>query len=173
MSQVQVIKFCRSFPCLCVLMKFFFFFLRRYSNSYENLQPRVTKTLMKAFRDSGKPLSTHYGAIVGVTALGPQAIENVILPHFSTYLKAIEPQTSSTDSVKLKEARSCFEALMVRKYIWHPFCRMISWLFPFLTESCRRVHSRYFTEILAVKARRWNPDKREGNRRHQQRTVPL
>lgn len=34
---------------------------RRYGASYESIAPRVQKTMVKALRDAGKPLTTHYG----------------------------------------------------------------------------------------------------------------
>lgn len=41
----------------------------RFGGAYQNLQPRVTKTLLHAFLDPKKPLTTHYGAIVGLSKL--------------------------------------------------------------------------------------------------------
>lgn len=38
----------------------------RYGALYETLQPRVTKTLYAAFIDKRKPLTTQYGAIIGM-----------------------------------------------------------------------------------------------------------
>ncbi len=40
---------------------------KRYGNNYSTLQPRITKTLVRALLDPGKPLTTHYGAIVGIS----------------------------------------------------------------------------------------------------------
>lgn len=34
---------------------------RRYSGDYQNIAPRVQKTLLKALQDPAKPLTTHYG----------------------------------------------------------------------------------------------------------------
>ena len=43
--------------------------LERYKDKYPDLLPRVTQTLVEALRDRRKPLSTHYGAIVGMQLL--------------------------------------------------------------------------------------------------------
>jgi transcription initiation factor TFIID subunit 6 len=39
---------------------------QRFGYSYRSLQPRITKTLTRAFLDPTRPLTTHYGAIMGL-----------------------------------------------------------------------------------------------------------
>ena len=34
---------------------------RRFGGAYENLQPRVTRQLLRALLDPARPLTTHYG----------------------------------------------------------------------------------------------------------------
>ncbi|KAJ3033998.1 hypothetical protein HK097_004652, partial [Rhizophlyctis rosea] len=51
-----------------------------YSAAYPSLQPRVTKTLLKAFLDSTKGLATHYGALCGLAGLGEQVVEALVRP---------------------------------------------------------------------------------------------
>eukprot|EP00959_Pyramimonas_sp_CCMP1952_P115617 2416907-Pyramimonas_sp.AAC.3 len=34
----------------------------RFGPAYPNIQPRVTRTLVRAFLDPARPLATHYGA---------------------------------------------------------------------------------------------------------------
>ena len=34
----------------------------RFSDAYYNMQPRISRTLLKALLDKSKPLTTHYGA---------------------------------------------------------------------------------------------------------------
>ncbi len=34
----------------------------RFGGAYENLQPRVTRQLLRALLDPARPLTTHYGA---------------------------------------------------------------------------------------------------------------
>jgi transcription initiation factor TFIID subunit 6 len=48
------------------------FICLRYSAPYSTLQHRITTTLMHAFLDATKPLTTNYGAVVGLSALGVQ-----------------------------------------------------------------------------------------------------
>jgi len=53
---------------------------RTFGPRYGNLQPRITKTLCRALMDPKKPLTTKYGAIVGIDALGAPAVEVLLLP---------------------------------------------------------------------------------------------
>ncbi|KAJ3022342.1 hypothetical protein HKX48_006376 [Thoreauomyces humboldtii] len=56
-----------------------------YGASYESLQPRVTKTLLRAFLDPLKPLSTSYGGIVGLAALGDEAVKILLVPNVTAF----------------------------------------------------------------------------------------
>lgn len=62
---------------------------RKFGNVYATLVPRVTKTLVKTLTDPQKPIPSHYGAIVGITALGPHAIDTLLLPNIEVYCKAL------------------------------------------------------------------------------------
>ncbi len=44
---------------------------KRFGFAYSDLQPRITKTLVAAFLDPNKPLTTHYGAIEGLSMSVP------------------------------------------------------------------------------------------------------
>jgi hypothetical protein len=56
---------------------------QRYSSPYSSLQQRVTATLMHAFLDAAKPLTTNYGAVVGLSALGAQTMKQLVVPNTS------------------------------------------------------------------------------------------
>ena len=43
----------------------------RFGATYTSLQPKITKTLLTAFLEPTKPLTTHFGAVVALSALGP------------------------------------------------------------------------------------------------------
>jgi transcription initiation factor TFIID subunit 6 len=62
---------------------------RKFGNSYSTLIPRITKTMIKTLLDPQKPLSSHYGAIVGITSIGPHAVETLLIPHMTSYLEAL------------------------------------------------------------------------------------
>ena len=99
-------------PSRCI----FYGYRRKYGDAYSTLQPRVVKTLLRAFLDPLKPLGTHYGAIQGLAALGPVVIQSFVLPNVEAYMKLLEPhlQPDSTNPVKALEARRCHSALLVR-----------------------------------------------------------
>ncbi|KJE92714.1 transcription initiation factor TFIID complex 60 kDa subunit [Capsaspora owczarzaki ATCC 30864] len=59
---------------------------RRYSSSHNQLQPRTAKTLLKVFLDPHKPLTSHFGAVVGLEHLGAETISALILPNFASYV---------------------------------------------------------------------------------------
>jgi transcription initiation factor TFIID subunit 6 len=85
---------------------------RAYGDNYHTLQPRVTKTLLRAFLDPLKPLSTHYGAIVGLKALGPSVTKALILPNIKEYSKLLQPiLQEKVESLRKHEARMCLDAL--------------------------------------------------------------
>jgi len=76
----------------------------KFGEQYPTIQPRITRTLVKALLDQTKPLATHYGAVVGLAALGPRVTRLLILPHLRQVLETLEPmlaegeEESKTDS---------------------------------------------------------------------------
>jgi transcription initiation factor TFIID subunit 6 len=76
----------------------------KFGEQYPTIQPRITRTLVKALLDQTKPLATRYGAVVGLAALGPRVTRLLILPHLRQVLETLEPmlaegeEESKTDS---------------------------------------------------------------------------
>eukprot|EP00740_Mantoniella_antarctica_P007300 CAMPEP_0181350554 /NCGR_PEP_ID=MMETSP1106-20121128/1324_1 /TAXON_ID=81844 /ORGANISM="Mantoniella antarctica, Strain SL-175" /LENGTH=503 /DNA_ID=CAMNT_0023463027 /DNA_START=148 /DNA_END=1656 /DNA_ORIENTATION=- len=64
---------------------------RKFGGAYPTIQPRITRTLLRAMLDAGKPLPTHFGAISGLSALGPRVVRLLILPNLKQYLEVLEP----------------------------------------------------------------------------------
>jgi transcription initiation factor TFIID subunit 6 len=91
---------------------------QRYGKTYHTMQPRITKTLLHAFLDVKKPMTTHYGAIVGMTQLGREVIRTVILPNTRAYADNIlhEP-LEAPNTIKHLEATKCREALTVGYFV--------------------------------------------------------
>ena len=56
---------------LCVISSF--------GREHAELQPRITKTLINTFLDPTKTLTSHYGAIRGIAAMGPQAVQLIVV----------------------------------------------------------------------------------------------
>ena len=59
----------------------------KFGEQYPTIQPRITRTLVKALLDPAKLLATHYGAVVGLAALGPRVTRLLILPHLRQILE--------------------------------------------------------------------------------------
>lgn len=90
----------------------------KFGNSYQTLQPRVTRTLLRAFLDPAKPLTTHYGAIIGLSKLGPDVIKALVIPNIKIYVPMLIPIIEDTDSantLRRAEAMKCMEALEVNR----------------------------------------------------------
>ncbi|KAM9926616.1 hypothetical protein OXX59_003080 [Metschnikowia pulcherrima] len=60
-----------------------------YGSSYSTLKPRVTRTLLRAFLDAGKPVGTHYGAILGLEKLGPEVVKLVLVANLKVWYKSV------------------------------------------------------------------------------------
>jgi transcription initiation factor TFIID subunit 6 len=58
----------------------------KFGSAYITLQPRITKTLISAFINPSRPMTTHYGAVVGLAALGPHTIHTLLLPNLKAYM---------------------------------------------------------------------------------------
>lgn len=85
----------------------------RWGREYTNLQPRIVKTLVHSFLDLKKPLTTHYGSIVGLTKLGPNTRQLIILPNLPAYFKHLLPAMSQNENLlKRSEALMVFQALL-------------------------------------------------------------
>lgn len=54
---------------------------RKYSNSINNIQPRITRTLTQTLRPSNdQGLAVHYGAMIGLIEMGQDTITSLVLP---------------------------------------------------------------------------------------------
>eukprot|EP00002_Diphylleia_rotans_P038232 TRINITY_DN8676_c0_g1_i1.p1 TRINITY_DN8676_c0_g1~~TRINITY_DN8676_c0_g1_i1.p1 ORF type:complete len:554 (+),score=108.25 TRINITY_DN8676_c0_g1_i1:144-1805(+) len=85
---------------------------KRYSHTYQTLQPRLIKTLLNGMLDEGKPLSTLYGAIVGLASISDNVVQILILPNIQNTISRLEKHLSSADPVKRMEARRCHGILL-------------------------------------------------------------
>ncbi|XP_073302053.1 transcription initiation factor TFIID subunit 6-like isoform X1 [Primulina huaijiensis] len=88
---------------------------KRFGHVYHNLQPRVTRTLLHAFLDPSKALPQHYGAIQGLSALGPNVVRLLVLPNLEPYLRLLEPEMQlekQKNEIKRHEAWLVYGALM-------------------------------------------------------------
>jgi hypothetical protein len=94
--------------------------LRRYRDKYVDLQPRVCKTLLDALADAAKPLSTHYGALVGLCELGPHVVHSLLMHQLPGYLAPLAstladaPAAATSDAAASKGAVLDYAALRKR-----------------------------------------------------------
>lgn len=74
----------------------------------------IIKKLYHLLSDSSEPLTTHYGAIKGFSALGSQTIENYLLPNLQVYYHLLQPELQDESNlIKRGEAQQCYDALLV------------------------------------------------------------
>ncbi|EXB78675.1 Transcription initiation factor TFIID subunit 6 [Morus notabilis] len=88
---------------------------KRFGHVYNTLQTRLTKTLVNAFLDPKRALTQHYGAIQGLTALGPNVVRLLILPNLKPYLQLLEPElllSRQKNEMKRYEAWRVYGALL-------------------------------------------------------------
>lgn len=62
----------------------------RFGGKFPSLQPRISSTLENALINPEKPLTTHYGAIVGLGFLGFRVVESIFVPHLMKYSELVE-----------------------------------------------------------------------------------
>ncbi|KAF0983936.1 hypothetical protein FDP41_007851 [Naegleria fowleri] len=90
---------------------------RKFGSSYHTLQPRITKTLLHAFLDPKRSRTTHYGAIVGITALGSHVTQLLFLEppknsNLKIFCNLLLPELVSPDMHTRHNAFMCFKALL-------------------------------------------------------------
>lgn len=88
----------------------------RQAAKHPSLQPRITATLEDALVNPEKPMTTHYGAIVGLGYLGFRVVEAVIVPHLEKYIELIDSildkSAGRPRSVRRMEAAKVYGALV-------------------------------------------------------------
>ncbi|KAI9336760.1 hypothetical protein BDR26DRAFT_1008741 [Obelidium mucronatum] len=84
-----------------------------YTSTYPTLQPRVTKTLLRAFLDPLKSNATHYGAITGLADLGNQVVKMLIRPNVKAFMQdCLTAGLNSTVEHEKKDAGLVLELII-------------------------------------------------------------
>ncbi|KAJ8331166.1 hypothetical protein BDV3_002482 [Batrachochytrium dendrobatidis] len=83
----------------------------QFGGAYPTLQPRVTKTLLRAMLDPLKPLATVYGALAALAALGKQVVCALVLPNVAALGMRLERQTQSPDSPLPIDVTKCTDLI--------------------------------------------------------------
>ncbi|BBN03112.1 transcription initiation factor TFIID subunit 6 [Marchantia polymorpha subsp. ruderalis] len=100
------------------------FICKRFGHAYQNLQQRVTRTLVHAFLDPKRAMTQHYGAITGLSVLGLRVVQLLILPNLPPYLQLLAPELnfeSQPNEMKRYEAWKVYGALQLGagKWLYH------------------------------------------------------
>lgn len=74
--------------------------LHRFNDPVYSLQARVCRQLLAALLNTSKALTTHYGAIHGLAALGPQVARALLLPVAARYHGMLVPVLAQVRSWK-------------------------------------------------------------------------
>uniref|UniRef100_A0A7S2RDG4 TAF6 C-terminal HEAT repeat domain-containing protein n=1 Tax=Mucochytrium quahogii TaxID=96639 RepID=A0A7S2RDG4_9STRA len=88
----------------------------QFGETYKDIKPRITKTLRAALLSKDRPMTTQYGAIVGISAMGPLTVQAILLPVMRKllirYNKVMRMNGGASPSVlKCLEAQHCIGAL--------------------------------------------------------------
>eukprot|EP00939_MAST-03C_sp_MAST-3C-sp1_P000940 g940.t1 len=83
-----------------------------YAEKYPKLQSRVSTQYYGAMTREATPLTTHFGAIVGIYWLGPRVVESILMPHYDAYMSTLEQKMRESKKERHRiAARKCSEAL--------------------------------------------------------------
>ncbi|KAJ2726770.1 histone H4-like TAF Taf6, SAGA complex subunit [Coemansia sp. Benny D115] len=85
---------------------------QQFGHAYHTLQTRIARTLLRAFLDPRKPLTTHYGAITGLRNLGVNIIKVLVLPNIKAYMSLLDVEMAKDNPQLQMEGRRCQQALV-------------------------------------------------------------
>ncbi|XP_071490153.1 TAF6-like RNA polymerase II p300/CBP-associated factor-associated factor 65 kDa subunit 6L [Diadema antillarum] len=76
--------------------------LRCAKDSKSKFYQQMLTALQEVLNDPARPLCTYYGAVMGLIALGPQAIEEVLCPQLATYWVTLQQVLEETAISQVK-----------------------------------------------------------------------
>ncbi|KAJ5099606.1 Transcription initiation factor TFIID complex 60 kDa subunit [Penicillium argentinense] len=84
---------------------------KKYSHSSHMLKPRLVRSCLKTFLDPSKPFGSHYGAVIGMQAVGgAEVVRVLIIPNLSDYAKLLSDGVE--DSARRPAAERVLNALV-------------------------------------------------------------
>ncbi|XP_064621498.1 TAF6-like RNA polymerase II p300/CBP-associated factor-associated factor 65 kDa subunit 6L [Lineus longissimus] len=89
---------------------------RQWNSPLNQLLYKNTQELRDILNDGTRPLSSHYGAIVGLVALGHEAIERILFPHLQIYvphLLSLMKDTSYANALVNTDAHRVYSAILL------------------------------------------------------------
>ncbi|XP_035118900.1 TAF6-like RNA polymerase II p300/CBP-associated factor-associated factor 65 kDa subunit 6L isoform X3 [Callithrix jacchus] len=87
-----------------------------HGDHVSGLYQHILLSLQKILADPVRPLCSHYGAVVGLHALGWKAVERVLYPHLSTYwtnLQAVLDDYSVSNAQVKADGHKVYGAILV------------------------------------------------------------
>ncbi|XP_066910948.1 transcription initiation factor TFIID subunit 6-like [Clytia hemisphaerica] len=86
---------------------------KHFNTPTNNIQPRITKSLSLSLDMEKAPLSTHYGALAGLSELGFEVIKSIVLPRIKSESGLIKEAINGNNSAE-KKAAEHLQALLVK-----------------------------------------------------------
>ncbi|KAJ6107591.1 Transcription initiation factor TFIID subunit 6 [Penicillium sp. IBT 18751x] len=84
---------------------------KKYSQSSHMLKPRLVRSCLKSFLDPSKPFGAHYGAVIGLQAVGGAEVVRVLMiPNLREYTKLLSDGLE--DSARRPAAERVLNALL-------------------------------------------------------------
>lgn len=85
---------------------------RKYSRFSHNLKPRLARSCLKNFLDPKKPFGTHYGAILGLQAVGgPEVVRALVVPNLRDFEELLKEELDG-NGAKKEEAEKVIAAIL-------------------------------------------------------------
>lgn len=89
-----------------------------FGSAFVTLQPRLAKTLVGALLDFARPLTTHYGAIKGIAALGKAARSTLLFSNLAQYVPFVAAAKEEGSALRKSEAARVL-ALLIEICVAH------------------------------------------------------
>lgn len=85
---------------------------KKYSKYSHTLKPRLARSCLKTFLDPKKPFGSHYGAILGLAAIGgAEVVRQLVVPNLKAYGELLEDDLQDS-SMKRAEAGKVVSAIL-------------------------------------------------------------
>ncbi len=88
---------------------------KKYNNSINNLQTRLTRMLSQALRNTTQGLAVHYGAIMGLVELGSEVVSSLVIPRLRIEGELIRSAQTNTANVVEQVASSRLQNMIQRQ----------------------------------------------------------
>lgn len=101
---------------------------RRVGITSTTFIPRLSSTYISCLTDPSRSLSSHFGALFGLIALGPHAFHQLLLPHLASYLAFLRPSLHSDDAETRLDAECIAGAIIeaLKRLMNHPMFEAVS-----------------------------------------------